>query len=535
MAVTALAIPAASMMPVAPAAQPDLTKIAQGSMKDAVKAPEPDAMENQEPFHSLMEELSLTEKNPATRTVKREVTNVPIEAAPKSAPPRIAAWSRLPTQVLPAATEKTKSKPAKREANNDPAAPLPAAAPAKESKPPIVWSFPQIQAIVEATSQQAAAPNAEYARTDVENDGVRGITGDNRQPKPSAKPTARGTAPGEAQVLPAALPEEPPPGRRIASSIADTNSDAATPASVIEPDDSPSADPFTRTVPTAPTGDATTAKVAFEARLRPILPVQAAPQDIGSQPRPVQPQPSPFKEQAQGPSNTPRPAAVAASAEKHNDNQRDQPERQPKSAAPSEAQAPSLSAAASHVETASSTATNSMEASNAVSAPAVSSASVPAPVAAQPASHTPTAAPDAAPTGDPPSSPASANDIKIALNDNGQRVELRVTERAGDIHVTVRTPDSQLATAMREDLPALSSKLEQSGLHSEMWRPPASVSSENRAIETSGGNASPDSREQSGGRQQQEGRQQDDPRNPQQTLNRKSDRKEFSWLFESIR
>ena len=176
-----------------------------------------------------------------------------------------------------------------------------------------------------------------------------------------------------------------------------------------------------------------------------------------------------------------------------------------------------------------------MPASIAMHAPAASGASTPTSVTTRPQSDAPASSGDVAPTPSPAPSPAAANDIKIALNDNGQRVELRVTERAGDIHVTVRTPDSQLATAMREDLPALSSRLEQSGLHSEMWRPAASAGNENRGIETSAGNAASDSREQPGGRQQQEDRQQD-PRNPQQqTLNRKSDRKEFSWLFESIR
>lgn len=568
---TALAIPAASMMPVAPAAQRGITKVAPGSTKDGVNAPEADLTENHEPFHSLMQELSATEEKPATQS---------------------------PRHVLPPANEKPKAKPAKRDTNDDPAASLPAAQSAQENKPPVVWSLPQIPAIPEATSQEAAVG---YGRADVENDAARGITGNNR-PKPAAKSTAQLASQGESQALPLALPQESPQGRQLTSPSAATASEAAAQASAIETEDSSSAAPVASAVPAAPFGDTTTAKVAFEARLRPvqtdavteqrigpeprsahvgttspteiqtsaiepqsspladplastastsidrlttattafeghsrpILPVQTAALEIGSQPHSIEREPSSFRQQAQEPSNSPRPAAVAAPAEKHNDNQRDQPERQPKSAAPSDPQAASISEAAPHVETAPSAAANLVNASMAMQAPAVSSASAPAVVPAPPAPHTAAATADVAPTADPPPSPAAANDIKIALNDNGQRVELRVTERAGDIHVTVRTPDSQLATAMREDLPALSSKLEQSGLHSEMWRPAASASSENRAIETSGGNASPDSREQSGSRQQQEGQQQD-PRNLQQTLNRKSDRKEFSWLFESIR
>jgi hypothetical protein len=131
-----------------------------------------------------------------------------------------------------------------------------------------------------------------------------------------------------------------------------------------------------------------------------------------------------------------------------------------------------------------------------------------------------------------------ANNIRIALDDNGQRVELRLSERAGDIHVAVRTPDSQLAESLRGDLPSLSSKLEQSGYHSEMWKPTHSTSSEMRLPNMGNSNLSSDTRQQSGGRQQDEGsqQQQQNPKNPQQqTLNRKTDRKEFSWLFQSIR
>jgi hypothetical protein len=147
--------------------------------------------------------------------------------------------------------------------------------------------------------------------------------------------------------------------------------------------------------------------------------------------------------------------------------------------------------------------------------------------------HVPTL-PEAEPTRVQP----LANNIRIALDDNGQRVELRLSERAGDIHVAVRTPDSQLAESLRGDLPSLSSKLEQSGYHSEMWKPTHSTSSEMRLPNMGNSNLSSDTRQQSGGRQQDEGSQQQrqNPKNPQQQmLNRKSDRKEFSWLVQSIR
>ncbi len=668
---TALAIPA-RLMPVASSAQPGIPKIAPGSIKDAAKGQEADVTENPEPFHSLMEELSFTEMEPATQPVKIPVTNIFMNAGPKEAPARALAF-QSPRQVVPAADEKPKSKSAKRDANNELALSLPVATPVTESKPPTVWSLPQMQAAPETIQLQAATTDPEYAPRENEKTPLRMSTEDNRpQQKAIGGLTAR-TVQGESLALPGVFSQEPALGRETASSTVETASDDGAQAMAIKVEDSPSVDPTASSAPTAPTGGAAIAKVAFEARLRPIqtdptaeqgivpglrsgqiaavsprpsadpdsqsqpvpvapkaeqqiglethsshadivsppssafsprdpstttkswfearpfpfstpvaagqkigpetrpihtieppdslsvhslasanqatslsdvttakaafearpwaaLPVQAAAPERATQTRMVKPEPTPVQKPAQETSDAPRPAAAAS--EKHNDNQRDQQEREPKTAPP--AAAASTPVAAQHVETEPSATTNLVDASMPVHAPAVSGASAPVSVPAPPASHAPAATADVKPTADAPPSPTAANDIKIALNDNGQRVELRVTERAGDIHVTVRTPDSQLATAMREDLPALSSRLEQSGLHSEMWRPTASAASENRGIETSAGNTPSDSREQPGGRQQQEDRQQD-PRNPQQTLNRKSDRKEFSWLFESIR
>ena len=87
------------------------------------------------------------------------------------------------------------------------------------------------------------------------------------------------------------------------------------------------------------------------------------------------------------------------------------------------------------------------------------------------ASRPETPAPDAA-AAEPPTPPTAAaapvaHDIKLELNGGGQRVEVRLTERDGDIHVAVRTPDARLSDAMRADLPALAAKLEQSGFRSD--------------------------------------------------------------------
>ena len=55
----------------------------------------------------------------------------------------------------------------------------------------------------------------------------------------------------------------------------------------------------------------------------------------------------------------------------------------------------------------------------------------------------------------------------LQVTGGDQRVDVRLTERAGEVQVSVRTPDSQLAGALRDDLAALSARLEQSGFRAE--------------------------------------------------------------------
>ncbi len=50
-------------------------------------------------------------------------------------------------------------------------------------------------------------------------------------------------------------------------------------------------------------------------------------------------------------------------------------------------------------------------------------------------------------------------------------VDLRITERAGEIHVAVRTPDPALETALRADLGTLTSSLERAGYRTETFVP----------------------------------------------------------------
>ena len=134
--------------------------------------------------------------------------------------------------------------------------------------------------------------------------------------------------------------------------------------------------------------------------------------------------------------------------------------------------------------------------------------------------------------------PASASgNIQVELTDGGQRVQLRVEDRGGDVRVAVHTADPRLAGALREDLPALAARLEQSGFHTETWHGGgAPASGGQRLAETAARSAGQPSQEQSNPQrqgQQQEPRQ-GKPRPLENPPDGKSDRKDFTWLFTSI-
>jgi hypothetical protein len=125
-----------------------------------------------------------------------------------------------------------------------------------------------------------------------------------------------------------------------------------------------------------------------------------------------------------------------------------------------------------------------------------------------------------------------------------QRVQLRVVERAGEVHVDVRTSDGNLAGAMRQELPALASRLEQTGFRAETWhggaateadRPQAADSSSGASQDNSQDAPRQDGRGQQDNPQQQQQQQQQRPWEDETVRGSKTNRKDFSWLFQSIR
>ena len=79
----------------------------------------------------------------------------------------------------------------------------------------------------------------------------------------------------------------------------------------------------------------------------------------------------------------------------------------------------------------------------------------------------------------PPSHAPDTHSISVRVTDAGDtRVELKVTEHAGELKVAVRTADPDLAGSLRENLGDLVHKLEQSGFRADTWHPAQSSASE---------------------------------------------------------
>jgi hypothetical protein len=67
-----------------------------------------------------------------------------------------------------------------------------------------------------------------------------------------------------------------------------------------------------------------------------------------------------------------------------------------------------------------------------------------------------------------------AQEISVRISQpDSPVVDLHVTERGGEVHVTVRTPDVELQTSLRQDLGTLTNSLERAGYHAETFVPRA--------------------------------------------------------------
>jgi len=137
-----------------------------------------------------------------------------------------------------------------------------------------------------------------------------------------------------------------------------------------------------------------------------------------------------------------------------------------------------------------------------------------------------------------PAKATAVRDMKFEVVGVDRRVEVRLSERHGEMKMTVRTPDPNLASTLRENLPALSTRLAESGFKSETWHPAASSTSEWQHIaEPSKGGAFQDSnippREHH--RESQDGGGQQHPKRPQEPVTQQQKGRNFAWLMSSLR
>jgi hypothetical protein len=133
-----------------------------------------------------------------------------------------------------------------------------------------------------------------------------------------------------------------------------------------------------------------------------------------------------------------------------------------------------------------------------------------------------------------PAAGGVAREIHLELRDADARVNVRLVERAGGVQVDVRTPDSRLAASLRDDLPTLAARLEQTGLRTESWHDaPAATAERMRTAEA----ASTTSAESSQNQSQREGGKNnphdDQPREKRQQQP-SAESKEFTWLYTSL-
>jgi hypothetical protein len=115
---------------------------------------------------------------------------------------------------------------------------------------------------------------------------------------------------------------------------------------------------------------------------------------------------------------------------------------------------------------------------------------------------------------EPPPAPPVSHDVSLRLADGQNNVDIRMSERAGEIRVTVHTPDGTLANSMRSELPDLVGKLRQTGYQAETWRPaaPPQTDGERRSGADSASQQHSAGARRDGRQQQQQRQQQNQPR-----------------------
>ena len=132
-------------------------------------------------------------------------------------------------------------------------------------------------------------------------------------------------------------------------------------------------------------------------------------------------------------------------------------------------------------------------------------------------------------------------DMKFEVSGGQQRVEVRLSERGGEVKMTVRTADEPLANTLREELPSLNARLAESGLRSEAWHPAASSTNELHTAESGARGAAHNTNQDADAQPRQQDREPPDggaqrrSKSPQEAAPQKEKGKDLSWLMSSLR
>lgn len=124
----------------------------------------------------------------------------------------------------------------------------------------------------------------------------------------------------------------------------------------------------------------------------------------------------------------------------------------------------------------------------------------------------------------PPTLPKPAaqplKDLSLQMSQPGvEKVEIRLVQQSGELHVAVRTGDSEMAHGLRQNLPELVGHLEDNGFHTEAWRPGVSAAPGPGHVQESHSAASGNP-QSSDDPQSRSGSQQQDGQRPRQQSNR---------------
>jgi hypothetical protein len=98
------------------------------------------------------------------------------------------------------------------------------------------------------------------------------------------------------------------------------------------------------------------------------------------------------------------------------------------------------------------------------------------------------------------------------VSDDNRRVDVRLIDRGGELHVSVKSADTALAQNLQDHLPDLTARLEKQHMETEVWVPKAAEPSKADSGNANGSLSDPNAKFHSGNSEgRREGRQQAKP------------------------